>query len=211
MKDLLCLVADANMKASMTALLGRPEALGIRPVETELLVHPRRDPGCFHDPDGLLRGARDVAQHALVLLDYSWDGAPPGGAAKAEEKLEERFRLSGLAGWAHAVVIDPELEAWIFSDSPHVEAALGWTDRSVAMRSALAEEGLWPEGETKPPDPKAAVIWALRQVRKPRSSSIYRDLASRVSLTRCQDRSFRRFRDLLRSWFASDRGAPADD
>ncbi len=210
MKDLLCLVADANMKAAVTALLGRPEALGIRSVASEVLIHPRRDPGCFHDPEGLLRGARAELHHAIVLLDHAWDGAPAGGALEAEKELEARLRASGLASWARVVVIDPELETWVFSDSPHVASAVGWSGRAAELRSALADQGLWPEGTSKPTDPKRAVIWALRQAQKPRSSSIYRDLASRVGLSRCQDRAFLRFRDLLRGWFGGEHTRAVD-
>lgn len=204
MKDLFCLVADVNMKAGVAALLERPESLGICSITSELVAHPRRDPGCFHDPEGLLRGARAECRHAIVLLDYAWDGAPAGGAEVTERKLESRLAVSGLSGWAHGIVIEPELEAWLFSDSPHLATALGWSDRSI-LRTALADEGLWPAEAAKPPDPKAAVSWALQQVRKPRSSSIYRDLASRVGIARCRDRSFLRFRRLLRQWFGSAR------
>lgn len=203
MRDLLCLVADGNMKAAVTALLARPKALGIRPVEVEVIVHPRRDPGWFYDSDGLLRGAREEARHAIVLLDQAWDGAPEGGAEEAEALLEGRMRTSGLQDWARAVVIEPDLEVWVFNDSPHVATALGWHGRRTALRNALADLGFWPPEVGKPRDPKAAVMWALRQVRKPRSSSIYRDIAARVSLSRCRDRSFLRFRDLLRSWFGT--------
>jgi hypothetical protein len=42
---------------------------------------------------------------------------------------------------------------------------------------------------------------ALYEVRIPRSSKIYGKLASRVSVERCTDASFARFRDVLRRWF----------
>jgi hypothetical protein len=203
MKDLVCLVADRNMRATVAALLARPEALGISPIDFEVLVHPRRDAGCFHEPAGLLQGYRRRCRHAVVVLDQEWDGAPPGGAEETERLLEGTLRASGLEGWARAVVIEPELEVWMFVDSPHVATVLGWRDRQPDLRTALAEHGWWRQEEVKPLDPKASVEWALRQVRIPRSSSIYRDIAGRVSLSRCRDRSFERFRDLLRGWFGA--------
>jgi len=109
------------------------------------------------------------------------------------------------------VVIDPELEAWVFSESPRVEITFGWTNRPVRLRDALAAQGLWPAGSPKPPDPKAAVQWALRQARTPLSSSLYRALAGRVSFERCQDRSFLRLRKFLADWFGSSAESPLGD
>ena len=108
---------------------------------------------------------------------------------------------AGMNDWARAVVIEPELEAWVFSGSVHVAQALGWTDQSSALREVLASQNLWPDDCHKPPDPKAAMEWALRRARVPRSSSIYGDLASTVSTRNCTDRAFVRFRGLLQDWF----------
>ena len=206
MIDLACLVADKNMEAAVQAILARPEAMGIRAIDREYFVHPRRDPGCFHESAEILRGYRDRASHALVLLDHAWDGAPGETGEALEQLLGQALANEFDRDWVEPVVIDPELEVWVFSDSPHVAAALGWADTSANLtganlRTALQEHGFWPEGTEKPSDPKAAVHFALRAARKPRSSSIYRELGDRVSLERCRDRAFLRFKRLLASWF----------
>lgn len=199
--DLLCLVADKNMQAAISGLLARPESLGIRAIECRLETHPRRDPGCFHEGAEFLRGQRWEAEHAMVVLDHAWAGVPADSASSLEDLLEGRLGRAGIEGWAKAVVIEPELEAWVFSESVHVVRALGWTDRSPGLRQALSSESLWPDDCHKPPDPKAAMEWALRRARVPRSSSIYGDLASTVSTRNCTDRAFVRFRGLLQDWF----------
>ena len=43
---------------------------------------------------------------------------------------------------------------------------------------------------------------ALRTVRLPRSAALYRQLAQQVSLTRCTDASFLKFKVTLQKWFA---------
>ena len=201
MIDLVCLVADKNMEAAVSGLLARPEALGIRAITTEMIVHPRRDPGCFHESVQLLRGYRASATHALVILDFAWDGVPAPSGADVERLLEEKLRREGMATWSSSVVIDPELEVWVFSDSPHVASVLGWAGRAPDLRLALEERSLWEKGASKPTAPKEALEWALREMRRPRSSSIYRELAMRVSTRHCQDRSFLRLRYQLRGWF----------
>lgn len=202
MIDLVCLLADKCIEAAIVEVLRRPEALGIRAIQFEAIVHPRRDPGCFLEAGDLLAGYTARAEHALVVLDLDWT-APTKIGADLERQLEESLQKVGSAGWARAVVIDPELEAWVFSDSPHVATALGWPESVGTLRAALEAQGLWKGGQSKPHDPKAAVDWALRRARVPRSSSMYRELAKRVSLRNCEDRSFKRLTDLLRGWFGA--------
>ncbi len=166
MKDLVCLVADKNMEATVGALLERPEALHTRPVQADIWVHPRRDPGCFREAPDFLRDQRTSYSHALVVLDRAWDGASDDAAAM---KASLRERLGG-DGWSDVVVIEPELEVWVWSDSPHVDRCLGWEEREVRIRPWLERQGLWLADVTKPPDPKRAVEMGLREVGRPRSS-----------------------------------------
>lgn len=199
--DLLCLVADKNMEAAVSGLLSRPRALGIRPIAPELIIHPEHDPGCFHDGVEFLRGLRSRAEHALVLLDFAWQGVPAESASELEDQLEMNLARAGMKDWARAVVIEPELEAWVFGRSRHISTELGWPAGIEELRSALTSNGLWPTEDHKPPDPKAAMEWALRRVAIPRSSSIYRQLAVKVGTKKCTDRAFVRFRQVLQQWF----------
>lgn len=208
MIDLVCLVADKSIEAAIDGVLRRPQAIGIRAIRFESVVHPRRDPGCFHEPGEILAGYADRASHALVVLDHAWVGAPADSGAELERLLDESLRRLGPAEWAQAVVIDPELEVWAFSESPHVAAALGWTGSMEDLRAALGDEGLWNQHHRKPEDPKAAVDWVLRRAKRPRSSSIFRELSTKVSLERCEDRSFLRLTGLLRGWFGEEHPSP---
>ena len=201
MIDLFCLVADKSMEASISGLLNRPESLGIRPITREIVVHDRRDPGCFHYAADFLDGFRSRARQAVVILDREWDGVPANTATEVEELLETRLRRNGMGDWARAVVIEPELEAWVFSGSQHVESVLGWNGRAPGLREALTSRNLWEAGADKPGDPKTAMEWALEQVRVPWSSSIFGDLARKVSTRSCKDRAFQRLRGLLQDWY----------
>ena len=199
--DLFCLGADKNMEAAISGLLMRPESMGIRQVNHQIGVHPERDLGCFHNGPEFLREFRSKAHHSLVVLDHAWDGVPTDTGSQLELMLEDRLKQASMKDWAKAVVIDPELEAWVFAQSPHVSDSLGWEGSTATLRAALEVQELWAVGDAKPRDPKAAVEWALYQARLPRSSSIYRKLARRVSTTSCTDRAFSRFRRLLQGWF----------
>ena len=204
MIDLVCLLADKSIEAAIDAVLRRPEALGIRAISFETVVHPRRDPGCYHEAEELLGGFTARASHALVVLDREWNGAPASTGSELEQRLEDSLRSLGPEDWARAVVIDPELEVWVFSNSPHVAAELGWPTSMADLRVILEQVGLWESGHSKPQDPKAAMDWALRRAKRPRSSSTFRALAAKVGFRRCQDRSFLRLVELLQGWFGSD-------
>ena len=201
MKDLVCVVADKQIKATIEGLLRRPRSLGIRRVDAEILVHPSHDSGCCQRPADLLLGYRQAAEHALIVLDHAWDGVPVASGAALEALIEARLEQADMAGWAVPVVIEPELETWVFSTSPYVPEVLGWKGPSSAFRQALQEQDLWAAGDAKPADPKAALEYVLSRTGKSRSASLFRKLASKVTTAGCQDRAFLRFKELLQGWF----------
>ena len=188
----------------MKALLGRHRCLGIRQLDFDTYVHPHHDPGCFREAHNFLRPMRGEYHHALVLFDASWEGAPSQDPTSLEQAVRERLRQADMGVWADVVVIAPELEVWVWSDSPHVDEALGWAGRVPGLRRRLAEEDLWPDGMTKPPDPKRAVEWALWYAKVARESRVYAKLASTVGVERCADAAFQRLRNRLMSWFPEE-------
>ncbi|HZN40172.1 MAG TPA: hypothetical protein VFD82_15305 [Planctomycetota bacterium] len=200
MIDLVCLVADKNMEALVGAVLQRPESLGIRPIVPKLVVHPHRDPGCYKDSTRFVRMYRQEALHALVLLDRAWEGAPAKPTIELEADVDGDLRQLGPE-WAKSIVIDPEIEVWLFRRTPRLDEELGWKERTPGLAEELAKAGLWPADAEKPADPKRAIEWALHRVSRPRSSSIYRKLGATLGMKTCTDSAFNRFRTTLRAWF----------
>lgn len=199
-EQLVVLVADVNMEFTLKGLLSRSEALDIEPVTFRVLVHPERDPGCYLRAPEFMRPFRHRYEHALVLFDREGSGRDPLSREALERDLERRLKPD----WgekAAVIAFDPELEIWWWSDSPHVDEVIGWKGRDPELRAWLVEEGFASSLNAKPERPKEAVEKALRLARKPRSSALYRRLAERVSLRRCQDPAFLRFCELLRRWF----------
>lgn len=202
--DLIALVADKNTEYALKGLLARPERVGIRPITANVFAHPERDPGCLLRAPDFLRPLRDQYAHALVMLDREGSGRDHKTRLELEADLETRLRTDWKTR-AAAVVLDPELENWVWSDSPHVAAILGWQSREPDLRTWLAREGLWHHDVLKPPRPKEAVERALRAALKPRSSALYRQLAEKVSLNRCSDPAFAKLGMTLREWFPAGR------
>ena len=76
--------------------------------------------------------------------------------------LNQEFRASAWGERGKAIVLAPELETWVWSDSPHVAAVAGWAERRPRLRQWLNDHGLWNEQESKPPRPKEAFHAALQ-------------------------------------------------
>lgn len=200
-RDLVVLAADRNMDAAMNGLLNRPAALDIRPISFEIHTHPQRDPGCLRRADAFLRPFTNRSSFALVVFDHSGCGKEKESPENLEAELHLKLSRAGWPDRAAVIVISPELENWIFSPSPQVDTAMGWARRTPGLRTWLKDKGLMIPGRTKPPDPKRAMEAALRHVRMPRSSSIYENLAGRVSFSGCTDRAFLKFQAVLKQWF----------
>jgi len=202
LKDLICLVADKDIEETLRALLGRHQALDIRETVHDILSHPERDPGCRLRAQDFLRPYHGRYDHALVVFDREGCGREEPSRAEIEDDLEKKLRASGWEGdRAAVVVIDPEVEAWIWSESPHVDAVLGWGGKSPNLRSWLVERSFLDPEALKPRRPKEAMDEAIRKAGKPRSSSLFRQLAERVSVSKCSDPAFAKLRETLSMWF----------
>lgn len=202
--DLVLLTPDVDIGATLRAILGRSQALGIRPVSVEEVRSPQRDPGVFHGGPDLLRPFLAEASRALAVLDCNWSGSPAGGEPGVLVRELEARLSQDWDDRAKVVAIDPEVEVWVWSDSPELEAVLDWPHRPVTIRGWLEERGRWPLDAGKPPNPKQAFIDLCRECRRPASAALFRAIAQRVSLHRCTDPSFIALKETLRGWFAVD-------
>ena len=101
------------------------------------------------------------------------------------------------------IVCDPELEIWVWSDSPEVDEVLGWRGRKPALRKWLVTHRFCDVETAKPNDPKEAMRRALRSVRKNASPSHFRALGrTRRSRNAVKTRRFCKFKRTLQSWFS---------
>jgi len=203
--DLVVLVADADAEWTVRTLLEkRCESLGIRPVQAEVIRYKGRDPGTFSDAHDFLRVYLQRASYALVILDREGSGQDAiSSADEMEVDIEERLRGNGWQKDEHgnpraaAIVLDPELEIWVWSSSARVPAVLGLT--KAELREVLADFPTAPNG--KPKRPKEAMEAALHRSRKPNSPRIFQELAARVSLENAEERAFVKLRATLQGWF----------
>jgi len=202
MKDLLILVPDKNTEAVLYGLLSRPQAIGIRPVSADISCHPQKDPGCYLNGIEFLSTFTQNYHYSLLIFDFEGSGAEKQIPDEVEKSLENRLYESGWDNRAAVIVIRPELENWVWSNSPHVITELGWNRQNLPLRDWLKNNGFPEGGDGKPLRPKEAMEAVLWEVRKPRSSAIYKELATKVSFGRCSDISFLKLKTTLLKWFS---------
>lgn len=204
MRDCVFLVADEAIAAMVRGFLGREQyhqSLGCGPFRfderQDLIVDPTRDSGVYTRGFELLAPFANTHQRAIVMLDAEWGKPTP---AQIRAKIEGDLQ----AHWEEylVIVLEPEVEAWIWQDNPHVCTALGVANYA-AHRAELERLELWKPDEPKPFRPKEAVEHTLRLARIPQSAAIYRTIASRVSTRQCVDASLERLRDGLTGWFGA--------
>jgi hypothetical protein len=202
MKDLVLLVADKNMDFAMRGILARPESLGIRSIEYEIKPHPGRDGGARTTGPETLSLLRSQFRHGILMLDWEGSGAATGTAIDLEAELDQRLASLWVQDdQAKAIVIDPEVDAWVWGSDNVLRELLDWSEHKP-IRAWLRGRGYVFGANQKPVRPKEALEELMVRVDQPRSSDLYQKVTVRISLHKCSDPAFHRLRDTLRSWFS---------
>lgn len=212
-RDLFVVVADLDAENAITTLLhDRQRALEIRldfnperHPQGDLLRYSGRDSGCYRDAVDVLRTPQNTHSHALLIFDRDGCGAEGKSRVEIERAVEEQLQRSGwMQDYVAVIVIEPELEAWVWANSPRVAELLGWRNEESELRAFLNHRGLWHEDAVKPSDPKESLRQSLRSKRKPLGARLFSELASEVGLRRCQDPAFAKLRSTLLHWFGTN-------
>jgi len=199
-RDVIFLVADNGMKHVLKGFLGREPRrrlgcgeFGIDP-EAEIRVEPTRDSGVYGKAHELLRPYLRTHRRAVVILDADWNGSP--GATAIREHVGQRLKDD----WEEftVIVIEPELEAWLMNEGPHLPKIFRCPEN---YRQLLAGAGFWPDGTAKPPRPKEALEHLRQRHRARATNAEFGKLAAAMSVRHCQDPAFIQLRDQLRTWF----------
>lgn len=210
MRDCIFLLADKNMQASFEGFFTREafyQSLGCGNFTFDTsqdiaVASGDNDPGLYSRGHELLRPYRATHRHAVIVLDAEWEGSP--GKAAITEHLTNNITATGWdADQFVVIVIDPELENWIWQKNQHVAKELGFDNINELMNDIDLQKA-WPQGQAKPTSPKEILETLLQKKGIPRSSAIYKMITSKVSVRHCQDLAFKQLIDSLKTWFPQD-------
>ena len=242
MKPLLIFAADSECAATLRGFFERRKfhtSLGCGPIELDgiafnpeqdIRVHPEHDPGMYTDPHTVLQAERKSFQYALLILDEAWEGSPP--AAKILSDIEGLVQTR--AYWDRprfeVILIQPELEAWIWQRNPNVAEAFEFSGGDAELWRFLAAQALrldkdkkkhrfipanplaqlspaWSANKPKPENPKGLAEALSHHCQSGPASGIFNEISSTISVKGCKDLAFLRLRDTLRRWFPRRREA----
>ena len=211
-RDIVFLVADKNMEEVFAAFLGRENAhrsLGCGEFrfdrKLDLHRHPRKDPGVYNEAHVFLEPFRDKYHCAVVVMDADWEGSP--GAESIAEAISAN--MDGKWDRFAVIIIDPELECWIWVSHrgaktvevhPAVVEAFRYNN-NPPLHELLQTNDNWDGERNKPVRPKEAAEEILRRTRTPRSSSLYTKIVERVTIKGCNDAAFLALLGKLRQWY----------
>lgn len=213
MRDCVFFVADKTMQETFLGFLTREDrfeqlecgAFEFDPNQDLFFAAGQNDPGLFTRAGELLKPFTNTHRKLVVVLDCDWDASP--GQTVIIQQISEQLAASGWEDNQFIVIaIDPELEQWIWQDSPILADELRHLG-PVSLRSSLQARGLWPEGLLKPPTPKELFNQLRQENRVKKSSSIYKRIATAVPVAACQDNEFKRLVAQLQAWFPMEVGA----
>jgi hypothetical protein len=210
-KDLIVVVPDgAILQVVQTLLEKRRPSLRVRDINFEVRKDPLHDASPEAKAVDLLRGFSRTHERAIVVRDLEGSGWESRGVDEFQEALASALSANG---WTRqrvlAVVIQPEIEAWLRLGSVHVQRLIGARSRRNIELTALlfnqqvqnAVTATGGESHGKPVRPKEAFETMLEHFGIPRSNALYRELASNESIENCAVPSFCRFVNTLRQWF----------
>src|SRR5580692_6462012 len=103
------------------------------------------------DAHNFLRAESNVFSHAIAICDFEGCGRERRlPREEIEVSIEQRLQANGWEDRAAAIVIAPELEAWVWGDWPALAKEVNWPGGAEALRAWLAERGLVASEQAKP-------------------------------------------------------------
>ncbi|MDQ3583148.1 MAG: hypothetical protein M3495_16785 [Pseudomonadota bacterium] len=179
MTDLVVVTPDGAYPLVLEEFLNRAASLGVRSVSRRIIKDPLRD-SSGELPD-LLRPFLGKSRKALAIRDLEGSGWEERGAVALEEHLLERMHRNGWASSdCAAIVVPPEIEAWLRLPSTHLddlmtERARRHREWTTARRHQVLDGIVGDFGGCddtgKPCRPKEVFEEFLRQLGIPRSNA----------------------------------------
>jgi len=201
MRDLLILTADKDAEFFIKSLLEKiPNIDNTHLIDYDIISHPQRDPGVATHAVEFVRPYINDYKFLMIIFDYEGSGKESMSKDVLESAIEDDLNKNGWHDRNVCIALKPELESWLWVNQTHLHNILDWEDTQNIY------DWLRANGQTfnanKPDRPKEAFEAVLKKQKRPRSSSIYAELAHRASYRQCIDPSFKKLLNTIRTWFA---------
>lgn len=216
-RDVVFHLADRNMEAGCRAFFARDDwhyTLGCGRFDIDSDSNSdifrkggQTDGGLWKHAHTNLTPFKDLYDHAVIVLDADFEPHPGVDALHAD--ISANMTAAGwLADSFCVVVIDPELEAWLWAPNLNVAKAFGH-ESFPKLKAALVQENLWTSSNPKPDDPKKARDRAVKLGGKITGGPLFKGVFGGISkraCDRCVEPGFNALRHALQTWFPVQAG-----
>jgi len=205
MKDLLLYTADADAMAFMRAVLGKPQALGIRPISFDIERHPQRDAGIVQSGAELARMRKGQYHKALLMWDHHGSGRDHKQTpVQVEMDIQAKLDSYTWKDNSAVTVLVPELEEWLWfceaAIATHCEISLAQLAHWLDERATKLDKTVPTLKREHPKELFEHVMRdRLKQTISPRDFEAIGGQAGIRGLLECS--SFSAIVQRLRSWF----------
>jgi hypothetical protein len=141
-------------------------------------------------------------RHAVIVLDREF-----GTAYDAVFLHDDLVKRIAQTGWPldrfEVVVIDPEIEAWIWQQNKRVADALHAKSMAEVTAILAAAGYAWTSTVPKlaPNRPKEALEAVLRHKQLRWSSAYHKKITESIPVAKCSEPTFVELRNTLQRWF----------
>lgn len=190
----------------MQALLNRVHGLGIRHVtfEFDLRFNTVRTQG-----PNIARERRRRFPYVICLWDHRGSGQEHKPASQVQGKVQAHLNGNTLKGCSKAIVIDPELEIWLWQDWTAIAVALKVEEKQLAKWLKNYQQRQFPTHsvqELVQRFPQEALEAVVQQAGEKPDSALYGRIADAANFELwSKEPSFRQLRRTLRRWFPQRR------
>lgn len=212
MKDLFILVADIEIRNMIQSLLQRLMDRGSVRRFTFDIKSDGRDAGCFRRGPDYIPAPKYSANpeglyaHFMIAFDRDGSGVESWSPEDIASDVVDR---ACRRGWNQddvaCVVLIPEIESWVWTDTKHTADAMGWESLSRLKEWLATKKNHQLASNGKPIRPKEALEDAIKEAQKTnpkiRFADVHSTIAQSASLERCTDPSFLHFKETLLRWF----------
>ncbi len=201
--DLFVVMEGRRDRAVMEAVLNRPYDLGIQPItyEFDLRFSAVRTGG----PDAG-RERRGEFRYVICLWDHQGSGEENKPPSRVQGEVQARLNRNTLKGFSKALVIDPELEIWLWRDRTAIASILEVDENRLTEWLNDWRQAQFPKQTVETllqQFPKEALEEVMRRAGEKPDAALYGRITAIANLQRwSKEPSFRRLCSTLRKWFA---------
>lgn len=208
MKDLFIQAADMDAKMFLDSILGKHEALGIRPIQFDIATHPLHDSGMMQSGTDLSRLRKGYYEKIILIWDHEGSGREYHHQPQdVEQEVRDKLDAITWSGKNEALALVPELETWLWQCLPAIARQYGIDAHTLdtLVEKASAQLGKTREAAIHEKPKELFEVLVKKYIRRTISPKDFQMIGLYAGVRNLEaSDSFIKLLTTLRSWFPSE-------